>query len=656
MLLTNKRQYLGFKSIIMPLTLSLSLSLGLVSTAQASAVKASTTQAGIIHTNKVHTNKAEEKGEITQPNVIIFYVDDLGWQDTQLNDIDVATPWETPNMLELASQGMNFSQAYSAAPTCAPSRAGIISGQHPAKLQLTHVDGAKIPTDRKHDKTIAPFFNNHLTSQTLTIAKALQQNGYRTGQIGKWHLGKYQQQGPLANGFDYAFEDRGVHRKSKDRSKVFAGNGPKEKYRLSKEKYAPFSDKNPQGISYPLDLVTEKAIEFVDNSKDKPFFLYLAHWMVHYPIVTQNRALLEHYTDKLGIDFPQDKSVHTTPGQSNPYYGAMVSTVDWSLGRLMSYLKATDDPRHVGKKLIETTYIFLTSDNGGMERHGKEIITDNFPLDQGKQYAQEGGIRVPMVVSGPNVVQESSYQGLVNQLDYFPTILKLTNSSISADDQQKLSGLDISAVLAGQSDVIVDNAGQVRKSLFWHFPHGTDDRKQSAIRQGDFKLYLNHVDGSFELYRLYQDGKRADLEERFNLTEQAEFSPVVKELKDNLAVLLKDNNAEYPNLNPHYKGKLAGKNKVPVISSADFSAKNQTAVVNLTANRTTVASAYVLGKLSENWRANNRPRVTYTKIAASVSDNGAVVSAKIPTNIKEYLFVLIDENNFMVKSELYKTH
>ena len=617
---------------------------------------ASTIQASTLQTNPIQSNSTTgNTNGITQPNVIIFYVDDLGWQDTQLNDIDKATPWETPNMLDLASQGMNFSQAYSAAPTCAPSRAGIISGQHPAKLQLTHVDGAKIPKGRKHDKTIAPFFNNHLTAQTLTIAEALQQNGYLTGQIGKWHLGKYQQQGPLANGFDYAFEDRGVHRQSKDRSKVFAGNKPKEKYRLSKQKYAPFSDKNPQGISYPLDQVTEKAIAFVDDSKDKPFFLYLAHWMVHYPIVTQNRALLEHYTDKLGIDFPKDKSAITTPGQTNPYYGAMVTTVDWSLGRLMSYLKTTDDPRHAGKKLIETTYIFLTSDNGGAERHRKEIITDNFPLDQGKQYAQEGGIRVPMVVSGPSVVQESSYQGLVNQLDYFPTILKLTNSSISTDDYKKLSGLDISAVLNGQSDVIVDDEGETRKSLFWHFPHGTDDRKQSAVRQGDFKLYLNHVDGSYELYRLYQGEQRVDLEERFNLVKKAEFASLIKELKDNLAVLLKDNNAEYPYLNPNYKGELLGENKVPVISTENFSAKNQTAVISLTANRAKVSKAYVLGKLSENWRANNRPRVTYTKIPASIINNGAAVSAKIPADIKEYLFVLIDENNFMVKSELYET-
>lgn len=640
MLLTNKRHHLCFKSLAMPLLLSF----GFASTIQASPAQ--------INTAKTNT----KANTITQPNVIIFYVDDLGWQDTQLNDIDKATPWETPNMLELASQGMNFSQAYSAAPTCAPSRAGILSGQHPAKLQLTHVDGAKIPKGRKHDKTIAPFFNNHLTPQTLTIAKALQQSGYRTGQIGKWHLGKYQQQGPLANGFDYAFEDRGVHRQSKDRSKVFAGNKPKEKYRLSKDKYAPFSNKNPQGISYPLDQVTEKAISFVDDSKDKPFFLYLAHWMVHYPIVTQNRVLLEHYTDKLGIDFPKDKSAITTPGQTNPYYGAMVSTVDWSLGRLMSYLKTTDDPRHVGKKLIETTYIFLTSDNGGAEKHRKEIITDNFPLDQGKQYAQEGGIRVPMVVSGPNVVQESSYQGLVNQLDYFPTILNLTNSSISATDYQKLSGVDISQVLNGKSDIIVDDAGQTRTNLFWHFPHGTDERKQSAIRQGDFKLYLNHVDGSYELYRLYQAGKRADLEERFNLIKQAKFTSLAKELKDNLAVLLKENNAEYPNFNPHYKGQLAGKNKVPTISSAEFFAKNKSAIIKLTAKRSKVTNAYVLGKVSENWRANNRPRVTYTKIAASVSTDGVVVSAKIPTNIKEYLFVLIDKNNFMVKSPLYQVN
>jgi len=586
---------------------------------------------------------------IERPNFIIFYVDDLGWQDTELNPMGDDVPWETPNVMKLSSQGMNFSQAYSAAPTCSPSRGGILSGQHPAKTHFTHVSGAKIPTQTVKNKLISPFYKHHIPDDALTIAGALSANGYRTGQIGKWHLGEYEDQVPTAVGFDYEFRERGVHRGMKDRTKDFATSDPKDKYVLSEEKYPPVSEKNPDGISYPKDLVTDSALAFILGSGDQPFFLYLAHWMVHYPVVTRNQALLEYYCDKLGIDFPEENLPVTTEGQSNPYYGAMVTTVDWSLGRVMDLLEKTDDPRNPGKKLVETTYVIFTSDNGGCERHSSEIITDNFPLDRGKKHAQEGGIRVPMVVVGPTVSAGSEFNGMISQLDFFPTLLSYSKTVIDPADADKLDGLDISSVFDGTATEVKEEDGTARKNLFWHFPHNSDEDMQSALRQGDYKLYKNHLDGSYELYRLYDGLATVDLEERYNIADKSENTIILNDMIEKLEKHLAENNAEYPSFNPNYSGVLPGKLQVPVVKSNSYNSVSREAVVQVEDHKTELTEAYVLVE-----RTGGR-KPTYEKVKAVVADDKQSVTAIIPEGREKYLFILIDANNFMVKSEMYTT-
>jgi len=500
---------------------------------------------------------SQKKDELIKPNVIIFYADDLGWQDTELNDLDEPTPWETPNVLKLAKEGINFTNAYSPAPTCAPSRAAMLTGMHPTKTGVTHVSGGNIPNPVAHSAIIPPFYPAGLKPEDVTIAEVLKTNGYTTGHVGKWHIGSLEIQKSTNQGFDFAFESRGAHQGPKgknNRANYFATDDANDPYRLSKEKYAPFSDKNPQGISYPNDDVTEQAISFIDRSKEEPFFLYLAHWMVHWPVHTKNRELLQYYSDKLGVDFPKEDIPVTTGGQTNPYYGAMVTTLDWSLGRVVNYLKKTDDPRNPGKKLIETTYIIFSSDNGGMEKHKTEVITDNAPLDKGKIFAQEGGIRVPMVISGPNVPKGKTYEGLINQLDFFPTLLNITKTDVSVEQSEKFDGLNISGVLFNNEKDVLTKEGKPREDLWWHFPHGQDSRMQSAIRSGDYKLYKNLTKGNYELYRLYKDGKRADLEEKHDIAKQN--PEVVKELSERLEKYLKDYDAKLP-----YKSPLKSKVK-----------------------------------------------------------------------------------------------
>ena len=637
--------------------------------------------------------RATEASEPTTPvpNVIIFYVDDLGWQDVELNDLDAPCPYETPNIKKLAQSGMNFTQAYSPAPTCSPSRAGIISGQHPAKIKLTHVDLGSTKPSRASERLVAPYLQSHLDLDILTIADAMNQNGYRTGHVGKWHVGLTAK----SYGFDFVNQTRGIHRGVDDRTKDFATADDK-KYPLSKIKYPPISDKNPDGISYPFDELTESAIQFMDESKDKPFFLNVCHWMVHWPMLTRNGELLEHYCDKFGQPFPPAKGDMTLPGQQNPYFASMTTSVDWSLGRLVDYLEKTDDPRSPGKKLIETTYIIFTSDNGGAEIRGKEILSDNAPLKYGKKHAEEGGIRVPMIVTGPGVANGSQFNGLVNQLDCFPTILNLTQSTITPENFAELSGLDISPVLKGTAQTVTNADGVKRKHLFWHFPHNGKPAMKSAIREGDFKLYKRYFTDDYELYRLYQDGQRLDLEEQNNLVTDPAYESIVKRMAATLDAELKANNAELPYLNPAYNERDTEPAK---LKEAGFDSAERLAKISITNGGPNIAEAYVIyqsgaaksknrkkgrgeskadskqkkreaRKLArQSQKSSEKPadgasesaldsddkhgsEINGMKQPVTIATDGQSLTAKIPAEVKAYRFLIIDSNNFLQYSDL----
>ncbi|WP_379712372.1 sulfatase [Haloferula chungangensis] len=592
---------------------------------------------------------------VQQPNIIIFYVDDLGWQDVQINDVDEPCPYETPNVIKLAESGMNFTQGYAPAPSCSPSRAGIITGQHPAKIGMTHVHLGAIKPGRKTDPLVPPYLENHLDLNLLTLADAMKANGYRTGHSGKWHVGLN-----AANyGFEVVNQDRGPHRGMDDRTKGFATADDKN-YPLSKEKYPPTSDKHPEGISYPYDEVTESAIRFMSESGDQPFFLNLCHWMVHWPVLTRNGELLEYYCDKLGQPFPPKPGDMSLPGQQNPYFASMVTTVDWSLGRVVDFLKTTDDPRNPGKKLIETTYIFFTSDNGGAEKHGKEIISDNAPLKYGKTHPEDGGVRVPMVIAGPGIKHGSRFDGLVNQLDYFPTILELTGSKVAPDDFEELSGLDISPVLEGKSEQVVDAKGNERAQLFWHFPHNGMDSMKSAIRSGDFKLYKRYATNDYELYQLYKDGQRNDFEEVHDLAKNPEFSSVVEKLSAALEAELAANHAEGPYLNPDYSKK---KTPSAMLSQPKYDRGSRQATLSVETSGPAVKKAWVIYR-PEDPSAKHRykemvsepddAKLPGMREPASIDADGYRVTAEIPAGNPAYCFAIIDANGYLTYSKTVK--
>jgi arylsulfatase A-like enzyme len=421
------------------------------------------------------------------PNIVLMLVDDLGWQDVKCYDIDDPCPMETPNIDALAARGVLFRNGYSPAPSCSPSRCAIMSGNHPARAQKTHVVGGEPPVAHKNDRLVTPWYSGRMPENELTLAKILRQHGYATGHTGKWHMAKdhFSFPGPLDQGFDFTshrsgFDARGVQSGMKNRIKDFATDQPKDPYRLNAE-------------GFPADPVTTAALEFMETNKAKPFFLYYATWLVHTPIQSRSKELLEKYCKKLGVDFPTNPDGWPLEGQKNPYYCAMVETLDHYVGQLVEFLEKTDDPRNPGHKLIDNTYIFFTSDNGGNVGGHGDFITDNAPLDKGKTSAKEGGVRVPFLIAGPGIPAGKESDVMVNGLDFYPTILSM--SGIAKPEGKNLDGANLLPLLTGavgDPSLVRNQNGKPRTEMVWHYPHGGSTSFQSTIRTGDFKLIRNY--------------------------------------------------------------------------------------------------------------------------------------------------------------------
>ncbi|WP_253155333.1 sulfatase-like hydrolase/transferase, partial [Stieleria tagensis] len=218
-----------------------------------------------------------------RPNVVLILTDDLGWQDVKCYDIDEPSPMETPNIDAFAKQGVMFWQGYSPAPTCAPSRCAILSGNHPARAQKTHVVGGAPPTPINHHfRMMDPWYSGRMPADEMTLAKALHQNGYTTGHSGKWHIAIDHHAFPQPEdvGFDFTRSSRGSRTGMKDRLSGFATKEAHDPYRM---------DEN----GYPYHQTNEDALEFLRENKDKPFFLYYATWLVHAPIHTRSQERLQ---------------------------------------------------------------------------------------------------------------------------------------------------------------------------------------------------------------------------------------------------------------------------------------------------------------------------------------------------------------------------
>lgn len=576
---------------------------------------------------------ADDSHRPDRPNVILILVDDLGWQDVKCYDIDEPSPMETPNLDGLAQKGVQFWQAYAPAPTCAPSRAAILSGHHPARAQMTHVSGGKPP--HPHHRTgwqmMSPWYSARMPAETVTLAEALKAHGYRTGHSGKWHIAKnhhgYPQ--PEDQGFDYTRHSRGVQsRMQPDRLTGFASDAPDDPYRL---------DAN----GFPFDQTHDDAMRFLRENKGEPFFLYYATWLVHTPIVMRSEALLRKYERKLGVKISDEHAkTWMQKGQTNPFYCAMVEQLDYYMGQLFQWLSTTEDPRWPGHKLSENTYVIFTSDNGGMEGHGQEIITDNYPLDKGKISVMEGGTRVPLIMVGPNLPQGVQTDVMVNGVDFYPTILSLTGAPVPLG--KLFDGVDLAPLLEQDPtdpSLIRHQDGSVRDTMVWHFPNS--GAMESSIRVGDFKLVRNYnAQPELELYRLYETTQekplRRDIEEAHNLV--SAMPEKTREMNDRLTEILTEMEASYPYKNPHSPRNAQRENAPEILS---HTRQGDRVTFSYKAHGADVVRANLI------YTTNGGDRFEEWFRAPAQLHRGGV-SANLPDGTTHYLINLIDENNFLV--------
>jgi hypothetical protein len=388
---------------------------------------------------------------------------------------------------------------------------------------------------------------------------------------------------------------------------------------------------------FPRDPNNENALAFLEQAKDKPFFLYYATWLVHAPIQMRSKQLREKYCKKMNVPFPIDAVGWEIEGQKNPYYGAMVEMFDYYIGRIINNLKTTDDPRWKGHKLIENTYIIFASDNGGMEGHPGEIYTDNYPLDKGKINAKEGGVRVPLIITGPGIKREQESDVMVNGIDFYPTILSWTGGKHS--NKQDLDGIDLSTLLKRNPDdasLLLDKTGKVRNTMIHHFPHSSF---QSTIRIGDYKFIHNYNPfKSNELYRLYKNGKtRVDIEEMNDLTEK--LPEKAKEMSEILSDNLKSMKASMPFLNPYSQNTIP--HEKGICKVLEHGREGRTVWVNYQENGNKIVATHLIyttngGQQYEEWYRND----------AIVEGN--IVKATLPEGTTHYTFNLVDEHQFLV--------
>lgn len=437
-----------------------------------------------------------------KPNIVFVLIDDLGRNDLACYG---SKYFRTPNLDRLAAEGMRFTEAYSACPVCSPTRAAIMTGKYPARLNLT--DWLPGRPDRPDQKMLRPVINQQLPMEEVTLAQLLKSAGYRTGHIGKWHLGGAGFE-PEKRGFD-------VNVAGDHTGTPLSYFAP---YKNNQGRFMPGLEQAPEG-EYLTDRLTTEAEKFIESSRDRPFFLYLAHYAVHMPMRARKDVIDKYATNG-------------KPGQqNNPIYAAMIESMDDSVGRI---LKKLDD-----LELTKNTLVIFTSDNGGLcTLEGPNTPpTVNSPLREGKGFLYEGGIRVPLLMKWPDRIKAGSVENTpACSIDFLPTLTEVANVA----NRPKVDGTSLTKLLYGQG-------GLQRETLYWHYPHYSNQtsRPGAAIRHGNVKLIEFYDSGRRELFDV-----RKDIGESRNLIEQR--PEVARELQAKLDAWRRDVGAKMMKPNPDY--------------------------------------------------------------------------------------------------------
>ena len=407
------------------------------------------------------------------PNIVFILADDLGWKDVGFMGADF---FETPHLDALAKEGMIFDAAYSGGPNCAPMRACLMSGTYTPRHKIYTPGGASkgnpdymrllVPAKSRKNNKLAkkaeqfPILNA-LDPDFVCIPEVLKTKGYRTARLGKWHLGDDTQ------GFDL--------------SSANGKGGPGGKF---------------YGNVDVAEQLTDRALTFLEESREQPFFLYLSHWDVHTPIRAR-KAVVAKYQAKLDKLPKQKQDFH-------PTYAAMIEAVDTSVGRVVAKIDELG--------LAKDTLIIFSSDNGGLPRYAKLK-----PLRGQKGSLFEAGVRVPTCMRWSGTIEAGSRcDTAITSVDFLPTFAALAKAELPTT--QPVDGTDISPLL--RSSQIPE------RSIFWHYPlylqgigltidlpnGGTYSWRgfpSTSMRRGNWKLVEFHEDNSVALYDLGKDAAEA---------------------------------------------------------------------------------------------------------------------------------------------------
>jgi arylsulfatase A len=379
------------------------------------------------------------RNNASKPNIVLVFADDLG-----INDLSCygRNDHRTPNLDRLSSQGMRFTCAYTAQPICSPSRAALMTGKCPARLNLTNYLPGR--PDAPSQRLLQPRIEGQLPLEELTIAELLKNAGYVTGLFGKWHLGGPGFE-PIDQGFDVAV--------------MPAANTPPSRETGGKGEFA----------------ITAAAEKFIEAHRDQPFFCYVPHNNPHIPLAAAPE-LVQKYRDAF-----------------HPTYAAMIETLDESVGRLMAKIETLG--------LTDRTIFLFTSDNGGL--HVLEFpgtpATTNRPFRAGKGYLYEGGLREPLIVRWPGVVSPgSTCNDPIVLTDLNPTLLEAAGIDV-AKEIGPLDGVSLMKVLRGET-----SPTRTLYWHFPNYTN-QGSRPAGAVREGDWKLVEHFEDGSVELYKITED-------------------------------------------------------------------------------------------------------------------------------------------------------